>query len=114
MTLIKNLFSPLLEQPKGEIVEELLRGGEFRLERIVSTGQVTPPDQWYDQDTDEWVVLLSGAAKLRFEDELSLVELGPGDHLLIVAHRRHRVEWTAPDQETVWLALHSCPRAPAS
>ena len=89
-----------------ERFEELLRGGPFRLERIISTGQATPPGQWYDQQQAEWVVLLSGAARLRFEDESSDRELQPGDYVLIAAHRRHRVQWTAPDQVTVWLALH--------
>lgn len=77
-----------------------------RLERIVSRGQATPDGEWYDQDANEWVVLLRGAAALRFEDEPEPRVLGPGDWLDIPAHRRHRVEWTAPDEPTIWLALH--------
>ena len=94
----------------SELFEELLRGGDFRLERIVSTGQATPPGQWYDQETDEWVLLLSGRAALRMEGEPQPCELRPGDAVAIPAHRRHRVEWTAPGEATVWLALHYRPK----
>ncbi len=103
---VQNLFSALdLERP-DELFETLLRVRGVRLERIVSTGQITPPGEWYDQAEAEWVVMLSGAARLRFESPDVEHDLSPGDYLLIPAHCRHRVEWTAPDQPTVWLALH--------
>jgi len=101
-----NLFALLPDIAAGEVFEELLRGGAFRLERIVSTGQSTPPDEWLDQPLAEWVVLLSGRARLRFDDEASARELAPGDYILIAPRRRHRVEWTDPEQPTVWLAIH--------
>lgn len=101
-----NLFTPLSVRTTGEVFDPLLSGGSFRLERIVSTGQATPPGEWYDQETDEWVVLLSGSATLRFESPAEAFDLAPGDWLLIPAHRRHRVERTAEHGETVWLALH--------
>ncbi len=101
-----NLFTTISPEVPGEIFEILLEAGNFRLERIVSHGQATPPGEWYDQDTHEWVALLSGAAGLRFEDEAAPRVLRPGDYLLIPAHRRHRVEWTDPEAPTVWLALH--------
>ena len=101
-----NLFTPILPEVTEETFQVLLSTGNFRLERIVSTGQATPAGEWYDQDTHEWVALLSGAAGLRFEDEAEPRVLRPGDHLLIPAHRRHRVEWTDPEIPTVWLALH--------
>jgi cupin 2 domain-containing protein len=104
-----NLFDPVPPEISEEIFQPLLETGAFRLERIVSKGQATPPGEWYDQETDEWVVLLSGGAGLRFEDEPETRILFPGDHLLIPAHRRHRVEWTAPEGPTVWLALHYAP-----
>ena len=90
-----------------QVVDLLTRGG-VRIERIVSTGQSSPPGFWYDQDEAEWVLLLSGAAGLRFEDEDETRELRPGDHTFIEAHRRHRVEWTTAGELTVWLAVFWC------
>jgi cupin 2 domain-containing protein len=100
-----NLFTPA-GITSAEVFEELLRGGEFKLERIVSTGQVTPAGQWFDQDIDEWVALLSGGARLLFEGDSDETVMHPGDYVHIPAHRRHRVTWTDPERETVWLALH--------
>ena len=101
-----NLFAAVPTALADELMEPLIETKSLRLERIVSAGHVTPEGDWYDQDRPEWVVLLSGGATLRFEDEAEPVGLRPGDHVLIPAHRRHRVEWTDPNQQTVWLALH--------
>jgi cupin 2 domain-containing protein len=106
---VANLFDPTPSGVTAEFLQVLLETGDFRLERIVSAGQATPPGEWYDQDAHEWVVLLSGSAGLRFEDEPEPRVLSPGDYLLIPAHRRHRVEWTDPEAPTVWLALHYVP-----
>ena len=102
---VTNLFAPIPPEITEEILQVLLATGNFRLERIVSAGQATP-GEWYDQDTHEWVALLTGSAGLRFADEPEPRALAPGDYLLIPAHRRHRVEWTDPVRPTVWLALH--------
>jgi cupin 2 domain-containing protein len=83
-----------------------VRTSSLRLERIVSRGHTTPPGEWYDQATTEWIALMSGRAHLRFEGDAADTALKPGDHLIIPPHRRHRVEWTDPEQPTVWLALH--------
>jgi len=83
----------------------VLRAG-VRLVRIVSTGQASPEGEWYDQPDWEWVALLKGAAGLRIEGEAEVRALAPGDFVHIPAHTRHRVEWTAADEPTVWLALH--------
>ncbi|MFO0984253.1 MAG: cupin domain-containing protein [Planctomycetota bacterium] len=104
--MIGNLFTDIAEASAEEAFTTLVRGRQFRLERIVSHGHVTPPDQWYDQDEHEWVMVLAGAARLRFADGAGMCELRPGDHLVIAAHRRHRVEWTDPERATVWLAVH--------
>lgn len=90
----------------AEEFETLLSRPGVRVERIVSTGQASPPGFWYDQDVGEWVALLSGAAELQFEDETEPRRLAPGDWITIDAHRRHRVNWTDPAQPTVWLAIH--------
>jgi cupin 2 domain-containing protein len=101
-----NLFADLPAHLPDELSEVLVRSPAARLERIVSLGHATPAGHWYDQDTNEWVVLLRGAATVRFEDEPAPRVLGPGDWIDIPAHRRHRVEWTAAGEPTVWLALH--------
>ena len=101
-----NLFEALPQQLSAEEFTELARGRTFRLERIVSTGQATPPGEWFDQPADEWVVLLSGSAVLQVEGEAQRRLLFPGDWLHLPAHQRHRVEATATDRPTVWLALH--------
>jgi len=100
-----NLFTSLPADTSLERIEPLLESATVRIERIVSHGQSTDVGDWYDQDENEWVVLLKGEAQLRFEDDNQLLDLKPGDYLNIPAHRRHRVEWTASDQPTVWLAI---------
>jgi len=109
-----NLLRDLPPPADEEIFETLLSGGPFRLERIVTRGQTTPPGEWFDQPLDEWVIVLTGAAKLRFEDDPQLVELSPGDWVHIAAHRRHRVEWVEPDQTTIWLAIHYAAESPSA
>ena len=84
----------------------LLSASGVRVERIVSTGHVTPPGEWLDQDTDEWVVVLRGRARLRLEAEPVPRDLHPGHCLLLRAGVRHRVEWTDDAGPTVWLAVH--------
>ncbi|MGY2046751.1 cupin domain-containing protein [Methylobacterium sp. JK268] len=88
-----------------ESVATLLARPGLRLERIVSTGQASPPGFWYDQREDEWVLLVAGAARLRVAGEAQDRALRPGDHLLLPAGCRHRVEWTDPAAATVWLCL---------
>ena len=101
-----NIFADIPEQLTGELLECIIKQDNILIERIVSNGHVTPVGQWYDQTEDEWVILLQGQATLLFEKNLQLVELMPGDYLLISAHTRHRVEWTHPDFNTIWLAVH--------
>ena len=102
-----NLFADLPVVPEAaERLETLLARPGLRIERIVSTGQASPPGFWYEQADAEWVVLVSGEALLRFEDETEARRLRPGDWLHIESHRRHRVESTAAEMPTVWLAVH--------
>jgi cupin 2 domain-containing protein len=104
--MLTNLFERIPASLPDELFETLIETQTFKLERIVSAGHATPLGEWYDQERTEWVVLLSGSAALLFEGEPEARILRPGDHLLIPAHRRHRVEWTDPAVKTVWLALH--------
>lgn len=106
MTKIANLFTDIPQDLPEELFETLLAAKGVRVERIVSHGQASPADFWYDQSDNEWVLLLQGAARLRFEDREQPFELIPGDHVLIPAHTRHRVDWTDPNRPTIWLAIH--------
>jgi cupin 2 domain-containing protein len=102
----RNLLDGVPRALPEELVEELVRTPAARLERIVSRGHRTPDGEWYNQEWHEWVVVLAGRARLRLEGQADEVVLGPGDCLVLPAHLRHRVEWTDPDADTVWLALH--------
>lgn len=101
-----SLFShlPGLTVENEQFTELLSRPG-LRIERIVSTGQCSPPDFWYDQAEGEWVAVLCGEAKLRFADETEPRHLCAGDFVDIAPHRRHRVDWTLPGMPTIWLAV---------
>jgi cupin 2 domain-containing protein len=101
-----NLFDGSIPRDH-EFIEVLWQSSGVRVERIVSHGQASPPGHWYDQDTDEWVAVLAGKAALRIEGRDDLLVLGPGDQVFLPAHRRHRVEWTAQQVATIWLAVHS-------
>ncbi len=100
-----NILADLPDARAGEVIDTLLAAPGLRIERIVSLGQASPPGFWYDQAEAEWVLLLAGAARLRFDDEPEARTLHPGDRVEIAAHRRHRVEWTDPATPTVWLAV---------
>jgi cupin 2 domain-containing protein len=108
---VTNIFDSLPQHPPLEVVQAIIRAGDVRIERIVSHGHASPEGFWYDQDQHEWVVLLKGAARLRFGDEV--IEMGPGGFVNIPAYRKHRVEWTTPDEPTIWLAVFygkGCPQ----
>lgn len=104
---MKNLLENIPGSLPEELAETLLEGnGSFRVERIVSRGHTSPPDFWYDQDSGEWVALISGSAVLQFEDPVEELEMKPGDWIEIPARRRHRVARTADGEDTIWLAIH--------
>ncbi len=96
----------------AEVSEPLLTGNGFRFERIVSHGQASPDGFWYDQTEAEWVMVLTGRARLTIAGEPHDHDLGPGDAVFLPARCRHRVAWTDPHQPTVWLALFRCPARP--
>ena len=100
-----NLFADLPSHLPDELVTTLLNATNVRIERIVSHGHASPEGFWYDQDQHEWVMVLKGAARLRFENDEQPVEMKPGDFVNIPAHKKHRVEWTTPDEPTIWLAV---------
>ena len=101
-----NILAELPDARGGEVFETLVERCGVRLERIVSHGQATPDGEWFDQEWDEWVLVLSGRAGLLIEGEAEPHLLGPGDYLDLPARCRHRVAWTDPGGPTVWLAVH--------
>ena len=103
---IKNIFSDIQKQAPEEIIETITKTHQFKIERIISRGHSTNEGEWYDQDKNEWVLVLKGNAGLLFEGEDEAVIMKTGDYINIPAHRKHRVEWTDPEEDTIWLAIH--------
>src|SRR4051794_21612758 len=95
-----NLLSELPDSLPDELSEVLVRAKKLRIERLVSRGHASPEGFWYDQEEDEFVLLVQGAARLEFEHEV--VAMNGGDWINIPAHRKHRVQWTTPDEKSVW------------
>lgn len=106
MNEVKNIFKEIPKEIPDEIFQKILSTDKLKIERILSKGHASPKEGWYDQNTNEWVILLKGKAKLTFKERKNPVELTPGDYINIPSHVKHRVEWTDPSQETIWLAIH--------
>ena len=102
---MQNLFADIPRALPEERFDTLIETGVVRIERIVSKGHASPAAGWYEQQRNEWVMLLQGSARLAFADGRE-VDLGPGDWLEIPARQKHRVTWTDPGQESIWLAVH--------
>ena len=105
MTTKASLLAGIPEALPEELVDVLAASGRVRIERIVSRGHASPPGFWYDQDDSELVVLVQGRAALEIAGRADPVVLEPGDYLSLPAHLEHRVAWTEPDADTVWLAV---------
>jgi cupin 2 domain-containing protein len=102
-----NLFADVPAASAGEeAFSEIFARPGLKIERIISQGQTSPPKFWYDQACNEWVIVLKGSATLQFADEPATRALGEGDYIFIPARKRHRVEWTDPQQLTIWLAVY--------
>jgi cupin 2 domain-containing protein len=104
--VLKNIFKDIRPRSEEELVEPVSGCKGIRIERIVSQGHSSPPGFWYDQDRNEYVLLLSGSAGLLFEGESDMLVMLPGDYMDIPAHKKHRVEWTDPRQPTIWLTVY--------
>ena len=98
---VKNIFSNIPKFLQNELIEQLAIAKNCKIERIISPKLSAPKEEWYDQDKDEFVLVLKGSAELRFEK--SLVRMKEGDYIIIPAHAKHRVEKT--DKETIWLTV---------
>ena len=100
-----SIFDDIPHELPKELTQSLLTRPNLRIERIVSAGHASPEGFWYDQPRNEWVLLVRGAARLRFEGG-EIIEMTSGSYVHIPAHQKHRVERTDPNQPTIWLAVH--------
>ncbi len=100
----RNFFSAIQKEIPDEIVETIIQSETVRIERIISKGHTSPENFWYNQDENEWVIVLEGKGIIKLEDE-TIITLQKGDYLNIPAYQKHRVEWTDPNQLTIWLAV---------
>lgn len=101
-----NIYQHLPPATYQEQFEDIHKSKGIRIERIVSIGQATPEGEWYDQDWDEWVMLLKGQAGILIYGEEKIRVLSPGDYIFLPARLKHRVEWTSLNEPCIWLALH--------
>ena len=102
---LKNIFESIPDNLDEEVFEQLIQSEHVKIERIISKGHRSPESGWYDQEQNEWVIVLKGEAVISIEDEID-VNLKAGSHINIPAHKRHKVSWTDPETETIWLAVH--------
>ncbi len=102
---LKNIFESIPDNLDEEIFEQLIQSDNVKIERIISKGHRSPKSGWYDEEQNEWVIVLKGEAVISFENEID-VNLKAGSHINIPAHKRHKVSWTDPKTETIWLAVH--------
>jgi cupin 2 domain-containing protein len=106
MIMVNNIYKEIPQEIKEEIFTNLLVKKNVRIERIISKGHSSAENFWYDQEQKEWVLVLKGHAILVFKNEAQQLELKSGDYVNIPAHKQHRVKWTDPQQETIWLAIY--------
>ncbi len=99
-----NIFKDLPDASQDEVFEIIFNNEYLKIERITSKGQKSPNGFWYDQDWAEWVLLLQGNAEIEFKDE-GITKMNPGDYIYIPPNKKHRVNYTNPDIETIWLAI---------
>lgn len=101
-----SILANIPDKMPEEIIETIISSENVTIERIISKGHTSSEGFWYDQEKNEWVMVIQGMAKIRFESEQKPVMMKAGDHMHIPAHSRHRVEWTDPACLTIWIAVH--------
>ena len=99
----QNLLTGVPTSIPDEIFETIISKSNIKIERIISKGHKSEPNFWYDQDQSEWILILKGEARLQFEDKS--IYLTSGDYLNIAPHQKHRIDWTTPEEETIWVAV---------
>ena len=102
---ISNLFTNIPNPSKDEFFENIIKNDKVKIQRIVSHGHTSPKEGWYEATNEEWVILLEGAATLSFKNGED-ISLSIGDYINIPAHSEHKVSWTKPECNTIWLVIH--------
>jgi len=102
---MRNIFKLIPQNLQDEVFEVLVNSEQVSIERIVSYGHSSAQGEWLCQQKNEWVIILKGEAKLLLEGQTP-IKMIVGDFLSIPAHTKHRVDWTSPNEETIWLAVH--------
>ena len=100
-----NIFSDIPQHLPNEIFQTIINTSSCKIERIISKSHSSPKDFWYNQDQNEWVIILKGQAQIEFEKDKKVVKMKTGDYINLPAHCKHRVKWTHPEKETIWLAV---------
>jgi cupin 2 domain-containing protein len=103
--MIGNIFKDIPQNLPEEIFQTLIENNKIRIEKIVSKGHSSPKDFWYRQNENEWIIVLKGSAEIKFKENSETIKLARGDYLNIPVHVLHRIEWTDPNIETIWLAV---------
>jgi cupin 2 domain-containing protein len=106
ITEMGSLFEGMPSELPEELFDTISSNDDINIERIVSRGHASPEGLWYDQENNEFVLVVKGSAGLKLENEDDIVVLKAGDYFNIEAHVKHRVEWTDSTCETIWLAVH--------
>lgn len=98
-----NIFEQIVVDKNEEKFFEIFKNETIKVEKIVSNGQKSPENFWYEQEQSEFILLLEGFAILEFENRK--VELKKGDCLNIESMEKHRVKFTSQDEPTIWFAV---------
>jgi cupin 2 domain-containing protein len=98
---INNLYEEKFPNENREVFSTLFQNESIKIESIRSW--LKTPGEVYNQDQDEWVILLEGEAKLEIDN--IMVNLQRGDYLFIPKHTLHRVHSTA--KNTLWIGVFS-------
>jgi len=101
---LNNIFAEIPDELDNELMDVLQQSDNIKIQRIVSKGQVSPETGWYDQQQNEWVIVIKGEAIITFEQ--TEVAMQAGSYINIPAHTKHKVSWTHPDLETIWLVVY--------
>ena len=119
-----NIYDKIPESITEEIIEIMYQNPHCKVERIISNGQITTENEWYDQDQEEWIILVQGEATILIEklqeessdkcnilncnikeESCDKVHMVKGDTLLIKSHQKHRVIYTSQNPLCIWLCV---------